>query len=139
MTFGFDPAEREAVAATLDAAVPGSVEWGAVEYVERLLGAFDHEPPRIWAAPGTWAGDGPAWLDPGPWERHAWRLRIDAWRSVYARIARGADDDADRRVAFEHACESSYGDPAYGGNREGAAWVAVGFPEPLFPPARSDP
>lgn len=31
------------------------------------------------------------------------------------------------RVAFEHACESLYGDPIYGGNRDEAGWRAIGF------------
>jgi len=132
----FSADERAAVAAEMDAAVPGSADLGAVAYVERLLTALDHEPPRIWAAPGAWAGDGPNWLELGPWERQAWAQRIDGWREAYRRLAAGAGDDADRRVAFEHACEATYGDPAYGGNRDGGAWVAVAFPEPLFPPRR---
>lgn len=136
-----DPSARAAIAAALDDAVPGSVELGALDYVERLLGALDHDPPHIWAGPGAWDGawdgDGPAWLELGPWERHAWAQRIASWRAVYERVAAGAADDADRRVVFEHACEATYGDPAYGGNRGGGGWARIGFPEPLFPPART--
>jgi hypothetical protein len=36
-------------------------------------------------------------------------------------------DPAFRELAFTHACESLYGDPVYGGNRDGAGWRAVGF------------
>lgn len=136
MSRWFDELARGAVAAALDAAVPGSAALGAVDYVERLLTAFDHDPPRIWAAPGAWAGDGPEWLELGPWERQAWSQRIAVWREVYGRVAAGSADDADLRIVFEHACEATYGDPAYGGNRRSAAWVEVGFPEPLFPPRR---
>lgn len=138
-----DRAWREAVAAALDEAVPGSVELGALDYVEGLLGAFDHEPPHIWAAPGRWEGpvgepgpDAPMWLELGPWERVAWQQRIAGWRETYDRVAAGEPDEDDRRVVHAHACEATYGDPAYGGNRDGQGWVQIGFPEPLHPPAR---
>lgn len=139
----FSPAWRDAVGAALEAAVPGSVELGALVYVERLLTALDHDPPRIWAAPGTWPGplgtppaDAPAWLQLGPWERQAWAERIDGWRAAYQRIADGTADDADRRLAHVHACEATYGDPAYGGNRGSEGWARIAFPEPQYPPAR---
>ncbi len=134
---GFSAAEREAIGAALDAQVPGATDLGAVDYVERLLAALDHNPPQVWAAPGAWAGDGAAWLDLGPWERAAWAERIAGWRATYARVAAGATEPGDDDVVFAHACEATYGDPAYGGNRGSAAWVAVRFPEPLFPPHRS--
>jgi hypothetical protein len=133
---GWSYDDRAAVAATLDAQVPGSADLGAVSYVERLLTALDHDPPRIWAAPGAWAGDGPAWLDLGPWERQAWAERIAGWREVYGRVVAGRATAEDHEVVFAHACEATYGDPAYGGNDGSGAWQAVGFPEPLFPPRR---
>ncbi|HEX7132170.1 MAG TPA: hypothetical protein VF228_06310 [Iamia sp.] len=126
----FTGRERELVAAALDAQVPGASELGAVEYVERLLTALDHDPPRIWAGP-----DG--WLEMGPWERHAWATRIASLAAVYHRVAAGAPEPGDDRVLHAHACEATYGDPAYGGNRDGQGWERIGFPEPLFPPARS--
>jgi hypothetical protein len=133
--FHFDTSARAAVAAALDAAVPGSVELGALDYVEGLLGALDHDPPHVWAAP---AGSRARWLTLGAWERHAWAIRIDDYRQVYARIAAGTASAEDRTVVFAHACEATYGDPAYGGNRDGAAWARIGFAEPLFPPARDE-
>lgn len=140
---GRDQHWRSAVAAALDAAVPGSVDLGAVDYVEGLLSALEHDPPHVWAAPGTWSGpfgdrgDGAAdWLELGPWERHAWEQRIADWALVYDRVVAGVADEADLRVVHVHACEASYGDPAYGGNRAGAGWERIGFPEPLHPPAR---
>jgi hypothetical protein len=33
----------------------------------------------------------------------------------------------------EHACEGMYGDPVYGGNRDGAGWRAIGFPGDVQP------
>jgi hypothetical protein len=124
------------VGAALDEQVPGASALGAVDYVERLLTALDHDPPRIWAAPGPWAGDGPRWLELGPWERHAWRERIDKLRAVYRRVLDGCPEPGDQRVLHAHACEATYGDPAYGGNRDAGGWVRIDFPQPLFPPAR---
>jgi hypothetical protein len=131
----FDDRERAALAAALDAQVPGSADLGAVAYVERLLTALDHDPPHLWAAPGPWAGAGPRWLELGPWERHAWAERVAEWRAVYRRVAAGDAEPADARVVHAHACEAAYGDPAYCGNRDGAGWARIGFPAPLFPPA----
>jgi hypothetical protein len=132
----FDASSRAAVAAALDEQVPGASELGAVDYVETLLTALDHDPPRVWAAPGPWAGAGPRWLDLGPWERHAWAHRIAELRAVYARVVDGRATAADRGVVHAHACEATYGDPAYGGNQAGGGWQRIGFPEPMFPPAR---
>lgn len=136
----FETDERRAIAAAMDAAVPGASGFGAVEYVEQLLTALDHDPPRIWAAPGPWAsGDGPAWLALGPWERHAWRLRLADWTAVYRRVGAGQAQPGDDAVVQAHACEATYGDPAYGGNRDEGGWQRIAFPRPLFPPARSTP
>lgn len=132
----FSAEERERLAAALDALVPGSAALGAVDYVEQLLGALDEDPPRIWAAAGRWSGGPGGWLELGPWERHAWTARIDGWRAAYRRVLDGRPAPGDEAVLHAHACEATYGDPAYGGNRGGAGWVAIGFPEPLFPPAR---
>jgi hypothetical protein len=132
----FTAEERAAVAAALDEQVPGAADLGAVDYVEALLGALDHDPPHLWAAPGPWAGDGPRWLDLGPWERHAWRQRLADLRAVYRRVAAGRPEPGDARVVHAHACEATYGDPAYGGNRDGSGWRRIAFPPPLFPPAR---
>jgi len=133
----FGPAEREAVAAALDEQVPGASALGAVDYVEQLLTALDHDPPRIWAAPAG-AGGGPGWLELGVWERHAWEQRIAELREVYARVAAGERSPGDHRIVHHHACEATYGDPAYGGNRGSGGWLRVAFPEPLFPPARAE-
>lgn len=126
----FDDDERARVAAALDARVPGASDCGAVDYVVRLLTALDHEPPRVWASPI----DG--WLPLGPWERHAWERRIADLRAVYDRLLAGTPEPGDDNVLHAHACEATYGDPAYGGNRGSAGWQRIAFPEPLFPPAR---
>ena len=134
----FDDDERARVAAALDEQVPGASELGAVDYVDRLLTALDHDPPRIWAAPGRWAGGEGGWLALGQWERHAWGQRIDELRAVYQRVLDGAPAPGDERVLHAHACEATYGDPAYGGNRGSGGWQRIAFPEPLFPAAPED-
>jgi len=122
--------ERAAVAAALDAVVPGASELGAVDYVAGLLHAFDFDPPHIWAGPS-------GWLELGPWEEQAWRTRIEQWAAVYARVIRGEHAPGDGRVVHTHACEATYGDPVYGGNRDGGGWQRINFPAPLHPPVRA--
>ena len=94
---------------------------GAVEYVEALLTGLDEDPPHVWAGPE-------GWLELGPWERHAWSLRIADLQAVYTRVGAGGQvSPEDARVLHTHAIEASYGDPAYGGNRERAGWTSVAF------------
>ncbi len=38
-----------------------------------------------------------------------------------------AADPAFRRLLYEHACEGTYGDPVYGGNRGQAGWRSIAF------------
>ena len=131
----FDADERARVAAALDEQGPGASALGAVDYVERLLTALDHDPPRVWAAPAG-PDDGSGWLTLGPWERHAWAQRIADVRSAYERVLTGTPTPDDERLLHAHACEATYGDPAYGGNRGSGGWQRIAFPAPLFPPAR---
>ncbi len=42
------------------------------------------------------------------------------------------------RLAFEHACESLYGDPVYGGNRDQAGWRAIRFDGDVQPRGWTD-
>jgi len=136
VTHVFEDDERERLAAALDEMVPGASALGAVAYVERLLTALDHDPPHLWAAPGAWSGGRDRWLAAGPWERHAWAIRIEELRAVYRRVLDGQREPGDDRVLHAHAIEATYGDPAYSGNRDGGGWQRIAFPEPLFPPAR---
>jgi hypothetical protein len=57
-------------------------------------------------------------------------------------FVRLAPDQQDARLAavpefaallYEHACEGMYGDPVYGGNREGAGWRSIDFPGDVQP------
>jgi hypothetical protein len=49
-----------------------------------------------------------------------------------------ATDPAFSRLLYEHACEGTYGDPVYGGNRDRAGWVATGFAGDVQPRGWSD-
>jgi Gluconate 2-dehydrogenase subunit 3 len=65
-----------------DGVGPGAGEAGGADYVDRLLGAFTYEPPRLWAG-GPFsgrAGGEPGfdqWLELGALEELAWRIRIE--------------------------------------------------------------
>jgi len=55
------------------------------------------------------------------------------------RTARFDATDAEfHEIAFTHACESLYGDPIYGGNRDGAGWTAIGFAGDVQPQGWTD-
>jgi len=41
-------------------------------------------------------------------------------------------------LLFHHACEGMYGAPEYGGNRDGAAWRAIGFAGDVQPRGWTD-
>jgi Gluconate 2-dehydrogenase subunit 3 len=127
---------------------------GAAEYVDRILGAFAFDPPRIWAG-GPYSGrhGGEAGFDRFlPLSRNeelAWRTRIEGslgiaerewngpvrgWQEIYREgIATLGDDlDADavpelEQLLFEHACEASYGAPEYGGNRGLTGWRSIEY------------
>ena len=140
---------------------PGAGAAGGAEYVEGLLSAFEHDPPRIWAG-GPFSGRHGGeprfgeFLEPSGWEAHAWRTRIHGWSQQYseglaalgpdygdlgeperaARRAAASEDFLD--LAFTHDVESLYGDPVYGGNRGGAGWAAIGFPGDSQPAGYTD-
>ena len=80
---------------------------------------------------------------------------VIGWQEQYRRALTdlGADfadagpDEQDRRLdtvpAFKellhgHACEGMYGDPVYGGNRDGIGWRAIGFDGDVLPRGWSD-
>jgi hypothetical protein len=174
--------EHRTLRAVMDRLIPGD-EWGpgageagAADYVDLLLGAFSFDPPRIWAG-GPFSGRHGGepgfdrWLELGPVEELAWRIRIEGtrgepertfngevvgWQDRYRAVlaALGPDladqpadvqdariaglDDEDRTLVFTHACEAHYGDPTYGGNREGAGWRSIGFAGDVLPRGWTD-
>lgn len=52
--------------------------------------------------------------------------------------ARLAATPAFRLVLYTHACEGMYGDPVYGGNRDSAGWVSIGYPGDVQPRGYTD-
>ena len=70
---------------------------------------------------------------------------VVGWQEMYrAGLSRLGEDFADRapkertvrlkdcdhewrELVFHHACQSLYGDPIYGGNRDESGWIAIGF------------
>jgi len=141
-------AERTQLTALMDALVPGAGTAGGVDYVDQLLSAFDHDPPRIWL------GGRGQWLELGAAEELAWRVRIEGSQGRPEREFNGphtgwqqryrdglAAPDPDREfldLVFRHACEALYGDPAYGGNRRRSGWTAIGFDGPTQPRGWTD-
>jgi hypothetical protein len=94
----FSAEERGALAALADHVLPNAARWGAVEYVEQLLTAFDHDPPRIHAG-GPYSGRHPfatrgrpgdeyppddfaAFLPLDRVQERAWRLRLFGSQAV---------------------------------------------------------
>ena len=61
----FSQKERIALAGLCDSILPKSAQMGAVEYIEQLLTAFDHDPPRIFAG-GPYSGRRPFWKEGVP-------------------------------------------------------------------------
>ncbi|MEZ5144191.1 MAG: gluconate 2-dehydrogenase subunit 3 family protein [Acidimicrobiales bacterium] len=155
--------EHEVLAAAADRLLPADPERGApggralgvADYVDRLLGAFSFDPPRIWAG-GPFSGrhGGQAsfddWLPLDRLDQIAWRRRLDELQVRYRAglqalgddFATCVDDEQDRRLGadpsfrallYAHACEAAYGDPVYGGNRDGAGWAFIGFAGDVAP------
>jgi gluconate 2-dehydrogenase gamma chain len=144
-----------------DDLTPGAGEAGGAEYIDRLLGAFNFDPPQIWAGGPTSGRRGGAaafdhWIEMGEWEKLAWRTRIDQWSLVYeAGLLALGDDFVElspdqqterlkqtstefRSVLYEHGCESLYGDPIYGGNRDAKAWQAIDYRGDVQPEGYTD-
>jgi len=138
---------------------------GTADYVDLILGAFNFDPPRIWAGgpySGRYGGDTgfDVFLPLSRVEALAWRTRIEGsrgiperewngpvrgWQEIYRDGIAALDDDLDlgpqpelRQLVFEHACEASYGAPEYGGNRELTGWRAIGYAGDVQPRGWSD-
>ncbi len=152
-----DPAEK----------TPGAREIGVVVYVDRMLSAFDADPPLIYAG-GPWSDRSGSTDNPmsqlvplRPWEEDGWRARIAGLRDTYrvgvAELDAAAGGDfnavdrerrdeilvADtsslfRRVLFVHAVEGMYAVPEYGGNSEMRGWKGIGFRGDVAPSGWTD-
>ncbi|MGI8663315.1 MAG: gluconate 2-dehydrogenase subunit 3 family protein [Acidimicrobiales bacterium] len=78
----FDDDELAVVAAASDRLVPGASDARVAVYIDRLLGAFSFDPPRLFAG-GPFSGrhGGEAgferWIAPNRVQALAWRMRIE--------------------------------------------------------------
>ena len=147
---------------------PGGGAAGTAEYVDMTLGAFNFDPPRIWAG-GPYSGrhGGAAGFDTflplSRVEELAWRTRIEGsrgiaerewngpvrgWQEIYREgIAALGDDldlDAQTGTAGQLRCfrrtraKRRTGAPEYGGNRDLAGWRAIGYAGDVQPRGWSD-
>lgn len=53
-------------------------------------------------------------------------------------MARLDAEPAFKALLYSHACEGTYGDPVYGGNRDGAAWRAIRYEGDVQPRGYTD-
>jgi hypothetical protein len=96
VTVHFDEHSLAVVAAALDRVVPGAADAGVADYVDRLLGAFTFDPPRLFAGGPTSGRHGgeaafDRWIAPNRVQELAWRIRIE-----------GTNGDPDRSFNGEH-------------------------------------
>jgi hypothetical protein len=93
--------EHAVVAAAADRLIPpldehpGGAALGVADFIDLLLGAFEHEPPRIWAGgPFSGRAGGEAtfeqFLALSPLEELAWRTRIEGSKGMVERERNGA-------------------------------------------------
>jgi hypothetical protein len=143
----------------------GAGATGTADYVDLLLGAFNVDPPRIWAGgpySGRYGGERgfERFLPLSRVEALAWRTRIEGscgrperewngpvrgWQEIYREGIAALGDDLDvdtqpelKQLLFEHACEATYGAPEYGGNRDLAGWRAIAYEGDVQPRGWSD-
>lgn len=163
--------EHEVVRRLADRLLPPHGEFvgggaaGTADYVDRTLGAFNVDPPRIWAGgpySGRYGGEAGfgEFLPLSRVEELAWRTRIEGsrgiaerewngpvrgWQEIYRDGIAALGDDLDldsqpelKQLLFEHACEASYGAPEYGGNRDLVGWRAIGYAGDVQPRGWTD-
>jgi gluconate 2-dehydrogenase gamma chain len=133
-------------------ALGGAVEWGAFNYVQRLL---TRGVDALYAG-GPVRCAFPAFIAAWPAKAAGWSVQVDAWRQAYADGLDGLDagarsrygmafadlpaamqtqllleqDDADTpffRALYEHTMEGCYANPVYGGNAGMLGWRAFGY------------
>ncbi|MBU3864073.1 gluconate 2-dehydrogenase subunit 3 family protein [Streptomyces sp. 4503] len=128
---------------------PGAREADVVRYVDRLLGAFETDPPLVYASGRP---DG-SFLPLSPAQQMGWRRRVDGLQQAYRtgvlaldRLADGdftcapqevrhralcdAEATAFRDLLFDHAIEGTYGDPVYRGRPTVVGRTVLGLPGP---------
>jgi hypothetical protein len=142
----FAPAQRKQLSRLADHIFPGAGALGAARYIERLLTAFDFNPPPIFAD----AQGGFLSLDRG--QELAWRMRIFGTNESHDGVSpplrglRGQIGDIlasgtewsnltieQQQILTELTVQSVLADPIYGGNLNGEGWWLIHFPGPSLP------
>ena len=107
-----------------DADDPGASEAGSVLYIDRMLAGFGREQQTLYRVGlrrldrHARARDGRAFTDLSPSEQDDLLSELERSDALSNYIA----------VEREHVVQGFFCDPAYGGNRDGVGWKAVGFP-----------
>lgn len=146
----------------LEAGHPGAGEANVVRYIDTMLALFTFTPPRLFT--GGPFSNRPAgginymarFTPPDAAQERAWRQRIDALRTEYAKgivlldSAAGGSFIAKPRVSqdqilassavsaftstlFQHTIEGMYSVPEYGGNANLVGWKEIGWPGDRHP------
>ena len=145
---------------------PGAREAMAARYIDTLLGAFETDPPMLFAGgpfsnrSGNPTDDMARFLGLTPAQLWAWRRRIAGWKEQYSKgvaaldqlangdFATASDEAKDAALAkdpegfttllFTHTVEAMYAPPEYGGNHGLAGWRDIGFPGDVEPRGYTD-
>ena len=145
---------------------PGAREAGVVGYIDALLGAFDTDPPLLYAGGpfsdrhGATENDFATFAPLGATQERYWRAQVTELQERYAAgiaaldaAARGdfsaadpvtqdlvltADATGFRDLLFDHAIEGWLAAPEYGGNQDPRGWIEVRFPGDVQPTGYTD-
>jgi len=124
---------------------PGGAALGAVEYIERLLTAFDEPLPPIFGG-GPFRDDFASFVELDRVADHVWRARVaEIAEQLKSGLAAALDASADPQTLFdgqpedfknlviELVTEAAFASPVYGGNPGGAGWRMVHFEGDVLP------
>jgi gluconate 2-dehydrogenase gamma chain len=146
----FTPEERALLATFADVVIPpddqpGGAALGAVEFIERLITAFDEPVPPIFAG-GPFRADFPSFVELDRVTDRVWRERTAAIaEQLHAGLAAARASTADPQTTFdgqppdfkdlviELVTEAAFASPIYGGNRDGAGWRMIHFEGDVLP------